>query len=177
MYQDLTNATLVLGDVRTASMYCFMMLGMFTLIAAWIFRFLAFETKLRKELRSALDRPLALLSIGKSLGLVLPAWILSCGWFYNVNLGTKYFEVTHSGEGATATLHFHYHFPDRTRDVPLREITSWSGHEYWKRGLLRDSLHAHLADGRVLEAGGIPQEQLRAQQEIMQAFGIKLGVE
>jgi len=169
--------TVVLGNARAESMYCLLTIVFFTIIAGVIFRFLAYDTSFRKELRGAIDREMKPLPKRTALFFVLPPWLLISGWFYNTTLGEKFFALKKAGEGAALTWTFVYEYPHRERSVPAEDVDKWGGYVVWKRRYVKHALVARLGGEQRIMSSGLDPDAFRQQAETLRAWGINIVTE
>ncbi len=167
----------MLGNARAESMYCLLTIVFFTIIAGVVFRFLAFDTGFRKELRGALGREMKPLPKGKALVFILPVWLLASGWFYNATLGAKFFSLRKEGKGPNLTWVFVYEYPHRERRVPADSIDKWGGYVVWKRRYVKHSLVARFDEETRIMSSGLDPDAFRKQAETLRAWGIGIVTE
>jgi len=167
----------VLGNARAESMYCFLTIFFFTVVAGVIFRFLAYDTGFRKELRGAIGREMKPLPKKKALVFILPPWLLLCGWFYNSTLGAKFFALKKEGEGAETVWTFVYEYPHRERRVPAVEIDQWGGYVIWKRRYVKHALVARFGEEHRIMSSGLDPDAFRKQAETLREWGVSIVTE
>lgn len=167
----------MLGNARAESMYCFLTIFFFTVVAGVIFRFLAYDTGFRKELRGAIDREMKPLPKRTALFFILPPWLLLCGWFYNATLGSKFFALKKEGKGTDLVWNFIYEYPHRERRVPAAEVDKWGGYVVWKRRYVKHSLVARFGEDHRIMSSGLDPDAFRKQAETLRAWGINIVTE
>jgi len=166
--------TVVLGNARAESMYCFLTIVFFTVVAGVIFRFLAYDTGFRKELRGAIDREMKPLPKKTALFFIVPPWLLLCGWFYNATLGSKFFALKKEGEGADRVWTFVYEYPHRERRVPAAQVDTWGNYVIWKRRYVKHALVARVGEDHRIMSSGLDPDAYRKQAEILRSWGISI---
>ena len=169
--------TVVLGNARAESMYCWLMLIFFTVMAGLLYYMLAHESSFRKELRGAISREMKPLPKGKTLLFIAPFWLLACGWFYNATLGGKYFELRKEGTGEQTVFTFVYRYPYREKRVPASEVEQWGGYIVWKRRTVKHSLIARFEDDHKILSSGLHPAAFRLQAETLRKWGIDIVTE
>lgn len=173
MQPDLPTS-LVLGNARGEAIYCLMMALFFTVLAALVFLLLTRDTTFKKELRSVFGGNPLTLRRGRALALVVPLWLLACGWFYNATLGDRFHEVRRRADGGSAVWEFIYEYPHRVRAVPDAGIGRWTGQVGWERRSYRHCLYVELKSGRVLRSAGLHPDQFAEKAKGLEQWGIKV---
>ncbi len=153
-----------------------MLVGLFTGMAIFLFVLLTRETAFRRELRDAFKRKLGLVPARKAFLMILPVWLLLVGFNYNRSLGDRFFGVKQEVKEGTTYWTFLYIFPGRERTVEDVDIAVWGGHEGWTRGMVRFSLEASLADGRILKSAFVPPHQFNDQAHRLNRMGADVAL-
>jgi hypothetical protein len=163
-----------LGNPQGELLYCAMMAGFFTVLAVLLFLFLTRESGLKTDLRAVTPWKFMSLGRGRALAVVVPLWLLACGWFYNATLGDKFYEVQREEAGGAVTWRFVYRHPERVRVVPEADIARWTGHVGWERRSFRHALLVELKDGRQLRSAGVHPVPFAEQAVVLARWGIKV---
>ncbi len=166
-------SALLLGNPRAAAIYCLMMVLFFTVLAVLSFVLLTKDTDFKKEWRKAFGGRLWTLPPGQALMVVLPCWLLACGWFYNATLGERFYEIRRIMTPSPA-WQFIYAFPERIRPVDDADIKHWTGQVGWERRTFRHSLYVELQNGRVLKSAALHPAEFAEKARILEQWGIQV---
>lgn len=166
--------TLELGNVRAATIYCVMTVIFFTVVGVFLYVFLTRETSLGSDLDAVMKRKVAHLSRRKALLILLPLWIIACGWFYNATLGDRFHELRHRTENGNVVWDFIYEYPHRVRSVPAGEVAKWTGQVGWERRSYRHALWVELNNGRVLRSAGLHPAEFAEKARVLELWGVKV---
>lgn len=173
MEQVLPNSV-VLGSPQSGGIYCLMMLIFFTVLAVLLFILLTRNTAFKREWREVYGNRIWTLSKVHGALVVLPIWLLSCGWFYNATLGDRFFEVRRNATPVGVAWEFGYAYPLRFRPVSDKEIKTWTGQVGWERRTFRHSLYVELQNGRVLRSASLHPKEFAEKAAILERWGIKV---
>ena len=163
---------LQLGVPRAEGLYLAFSVAFFTIVGFLVWRFLCRENKFRNDLEQTFGIRFPRLSAGKGLAVLLPMWVLACGWFYMAGVGTRFFHlrpVTWQGEPA---WELGYRYPARTRMVPAEGIAKWTGELSWARRSMRQALLIELKNGRTLRSAAMHPQELEDKLPVLKEWGI-----
>lgn len=163
-----------LGNPRADFAYFIMMLLFFTGLGVFTFFFVTGRTKMRQEIKEAFGRDFLNLPKRNALAFIGLAWVVAVTWIYNSSLGTKFFELSRSGQGAQSEWLLVYHYPDRIRRIPANQVAGWTGAIQWEGRTLRHALVLKTASGREFVSAGLPPSLFADKAKLLEAWEIKI---